>query len=63
MAINRTSKVAFDELHPRAKQMVAAKLLRRVLDKLPYKGHTVLTDNGVQFKPASISVSAGWAPL
>ena len=56
MAINRTSKVVFAELHPRAKQMVAAEFLRRVLDKLPYKGHTVLTDNGVQFNPASASV-------
>ena len=63
MAINRTSKVVFAELHPRAKQMVAAEFLRRVLDKLPYKGHTVLTDNGVQFNPASASVAAGWAPL
>ena len=51
MAINRTSKVAFDELHPRAKRMVAAKFLRRVLDKLPYKVRTILMDNGVQFPP------------
>ena len=63
MAINRTSKVVFAELHPRAKQMVAAEFLRRVLDKLPYKWHAVLTDNGVQFNPASASVAAGWAPL
>ena len=31
--------------------MVAAEFLRRVLDKLPYHVHTVLTDNGVQFTP------------
>jgi len=49
VAIDRTSKVAFAELHPRAKRMVAADLLRRVLEKLPYKVHPVLTDNGVQF--------------
>ena len=41
--------MAFAELHPRAKRVVAAEFLRRVLDKLPYKVHTVLTDNGVQF--------------
>ena len=29
--------------------MVAADFLRQVLEKLPYKAHTVLTDNGVQF--------------
>ena len=51
LAIGRTSKVAFAELHPRAKRVVTAEFLRRVLDKLPHKGHTVLTDNGVQFTP------------
>ena len=51
VAIDRTSKVAFAELPPRAKRVVAAEFLRRVLDKLPYKVPTVLTDNGVQFTP------------
>ena len=51
VAIDRTRKVAFAELHPRAKRVVAAEFLRRVLDKLPYKVHTVLTDNGVPFTP------------
>ena len=49
MAIDRTSKVAFAELYLRATRMIAAGFLRRVLDKLPYKAHKVLTDNGVQF--------------
>ncbi|RZJ58399.1 MAG: IS481 family transposase [Hymenobacter sp.] len=49
VAIDRTSKVAFAELQPQAKRLVAADFLRRVLEKLPYKVHTVLTDNGVQF--------------
>ena len=51
MVIDRTRKVAFAGLHPRAKRVVAAEFLRRVFDKLPYKGHTVLTYNGVQFTP------------
>ena len=51
MAIDRISKVAFAERHPRAKRVVAAEFLRRVLNKLPDKVHTVLTDNGVQFTP------------
>ena len=51
VAIDRTSKVAFAERHPRAKRVVAAEFLRRVLDKLPYRVHTVLTDNGVHFTP------------
>jgi transposase InsO family protein len=49
VAIDRTSKVAFAELQPRATRMVAADFLRRVLEKLPYKAHPVLTDNGVPF--------------
>ena len=49
VAIDRTSKVAFAELQPRATQMLAAEFLRRVLASLPYRVHTVLTDNGTQF--------------
>ena len=49
MAIDRTSKVAFAGLHPLAEQVVAAVFQRRVLDKLPYHVHPVLTDNRVQF--------------
>ena len=51
VAIDRTSKVAFAKLHPRAKRVVAAAFLQRVLDKSLYKVHTVLTDNGVQLTP------------
>ena len=49
VAIDRTSKAAFAELHPRATRMLAAEFLRRVLEKLPYKINKLLTDNGVQF--------------
>ena len=51
VAIDRTIKAAFAELHPRAKRVVAAESLRRVLDRLPCRGHIVFTDNGVQFTP------------
>jgi hypothetical protein len=51
VAIDRTSKVAFAELHPRAKRVVAADFLRRVLQALPYQAHTVLPDKGVPFTP------------
>ena len=51
MAIDRTSKVAFAELHPQAKRVVAAEFLRRGLNKMSYRVHTVRTDNGVQFTP------------
>ena len=49
VAIDRTSKLAFAELHPRATKLVAAEFLRRVLAGFPYKIHKILTDNGIQF--------------
>ena len=49
VAIDRASKFAFAELHPRATKMVAAQFLRDLIAALPYAIHTVLTDNGVQF--------------
>jgi transposase InsO family protein len=55
------SKVAFAERHPRAKRVVAAEFLRRVLDQLPYpyKVATVLTDKGVPFTPPAHQWRAG----
>ena len=49
VAIDRTSKVALAELHPRAMKILAAEFLRRVLAALPYQVHKVLTYNGMQF--------------
>ena len=49
VAIDRTSKLAFTELHERATARVAADFLRALLKAVPYKIHTVLTDNGIQF--------------
>ena len=37
VAIDRTSKVSFAELHPRATKMLAAEFLCRALAALPYK--------------------------
>jgi transposase InsO family protein len=49
VAIDRTSKVAFAELHERATRPVAAQFLRHLIAAVPYKIHTILTDNGIQF--------------
>src|ERR1700736_2388110 len=49
VAIDRTSKFAFVELHEKATTMVAADFLRHLIAAVPYKIHTVLTDNGVHF--------------
>ena len=49
VAIDRTSKLAFAELHPEATAVVAADFWRRVVAAVPYAITKVLTDNGVQF--------------
>ena len=49
VAIDRTSKFAFVQLHDKATRRIAADFLRAVADAVPFKIHTVLTDNGVQF--------------
>jgi hypothetical protein len=57
VAIDRVSKFAFAELHERATRRIAAEFLRRLIDRVPYRIHTVLTDNGFQFTPPR----GGWS--
>ena len=49
VAIDRTSKFAFIELHVKATTRTAADFLRALTKAVPYKIHTVLTDNGIHF--------------
>jgi transposase InsO family protein len=49
VAIDRTSKFAFTQLHPRATTRIAGDFLRALVKPVPYKVHTVLTDNGIHF--------------
>ena len=51
VAIDRTSKFAFVQLVQSAGKMEAAQFLRDLILATPYRIHTVLTDNGVQFTP------------
>jgi transposase InsO family protein len=51
VAIDRTSKFAFVRLVESAGKMEAAQFLRDLIEVVPYRIHTVLTDNGVQFTP------------
>ena len=46
VAIDRTSKFAFVELHSKAARRVAADFLRNLADAVPYKINTILTDSG-----------------
>jgi len=59
VAIDRTSKFAFAQLHERATRRIAADFLRALVAAVPYKVHTVLTDNGTHFTDPS---GDGWTP-
>ena len=59
VAIDRASKFAFVELHDRATRRNASEFLRRLIEAVPDKVHTVLTDNGVQFTtPGNVASAA-----
>jgi transposase-like protein len=49
VAIDRTSKLTYVELLPQYGKMEAAQFLRNLIAHVPYKIHTILTDNGIQF--------------
>jgi transposase-like protein len=49
VAIDRTSKFAYAELHDRANRHTATAFLKALVEAVPYKIHTILTDNGIQF--------------
>ena len=49
VAIDRTSKFAFAQLVRKTGRTSAAAFLEALIAAVPYKIHTVLTDNGIQF--------------
>lgn len=49
VAVDRTSKLVFARIYRKATKLVAAGFLKALLMAVPYRIHTVLTDNGVQF--------------
>lgn len=52
VAIDRTSKFAFTQLVEQATRVTASAFLVALIAAVPYKIHTVLTDNGIQFRVA-----------
>ena len=50
VAIDRTSKFAFVQLVDKANRVTASAFLTALVKAVPYKIHTVLTDNGIQFR-------------
>jgi transposase InsO family protein len=59
VAIDRTSKFAFVELHEKVTRRVAGDFLRHLAAAVPYKINTVLTDNGTHFTEPT---GDGWTP-
>jgi transposase InsO family protein len=49
VAVDRTSKLVFARVYRSATKLAAAGFLKSLVRTVPYKIHTVLTDNGVQF--------------
>lgn len=49
VAIDRTSKFAYVQVSRKANRQSAAAFLEALIAAVPYKIHTVLTDNGIQF--------------
>src|ERR1700687_187297 len=52
VAIDRTSKFAFVQLVETANRVTASAFLTALIAAVPYKIHTILTDNGIQFRYA-----------
>ena len=50
VAIDRTSKFAFVQLVDKANRVTASDFLVALINAVPYKIHTILTDNGIQFR-------------
>jgi transposase InsO family protein len=58
VAIDRTSKFAYVELHRQAKRQTAGDFLRHLFEAVPYKVNIVLTDNGTHFTTPGAGGSA-----
>jgi transposase len=58
VAIDRTSKFAFVEMHEKVARRTAGDFLRRLIAAVPYRVHTVLTDNGTHFTTPGNTSSA-----
>jgi transposase InsO family protein len=59
VAIDRTSKFAFVQLHERVTRRIAGDFLRALAAAVPYKIRIVLTDNGTHFTEPT---GDGWTP-
>ncbi|WP_199556517.1 IS481 family transposase, partial [Sandaracinobacteroides hominis] len=60
VAVDRTSKLVFARIYRSATKLAAAAFLKVLVKTVPYRIHTVLTDNGVQFVQHARGGNPGW---
>ena len=60
VAVDRTSKLVFARIYRQATKLAAAAFLKVLVKTVPYRIHTVLTDNGVQFVQPERGGNPGW---
>jgi transposase-like protein len=60
VAVDRTSKLVFARVYRKATKLAASAFLKVLIKTVPYKIHTFLTDNGVQFGERYQGVSQTW---
>ena len=60
VAIDRTSKFAYVELHQKATTAISKQFLDNLVAAVPYTIHTVLTDNGIQLTDPT---GGSWTPV
>ncbi|KTQ83945.1 transposase [Aureimonas ureilytica] len=61
VAIDRTSKFAVTQLVDEADRKTAWEFLERLLQAVPYRIHTILTDNGIQFAEQPRNRNTAWS--
>jgi IS30 family transposase len=60
VAVDRTSKLVFARIYRSATKLAAAAFLKVLVETVPYRIHTVLTDNGVQFVQSDRGRNGAW---
>lgn len=61
VAIDRTSKLAVVQLADKANRRTAWAFLEHLLRIVPYRVHTILTDNGIQFAEQARNRGTAWS--
>ena len=61
VGIDRTSKFAVTQLVDKADRRTAWEFLEHLLKAVPYRIHTILTDNGIQFAEQPRERNTAWS--